>query len=120
MFLFLKSDSVALLAGSFILLWMMSPVIAWYISQPPKTDPVEPPTQEGIKSFRLISRRTWRFFTTFIQEEDNLLPPDNFQEDPKPVVAHRSSPTNFGLYLLSTVSAKDFGWIGVGEMIERL
>lgn len=120
MFLFFKNNSVVLLSGSFILLWMMSPVVAWYISQPPSTDPVEPPTQEGIKSFRLISRRTWRFFTTFIQEEDNLLPPDNFQEDPKPVVAHRSSPTNFGLYLLSTVSAKDFGWIGIGEMVDRL
>ncbi len=120
MFLFLKSDSVALLAGPFIFSWIMSPVIAWYISQPPKTDPVEPPTQEGIKLFRLIARRTWRFFTTFITKENNLLPPDNFQEDPNPVLANRSSPTNFGLYLLSTVSANDFGWIGVGEMINRL
>ena len=32
---------------------------------------------------------------------DNMLPPDNFQEDPKPVVAHRTSPTNIGLYFLS-------------------
>ncbi len=120
MFLFLKSDSVALFAGSFILLWIMSPVIAWYISQPPTTDPVEPLTDEGIKTFRLIARRTWRFFTTFITKENNLLPPDNFQEDPQPALAYRSSPTNFGLYLLSTISAKDFGWIGIGEMIDRL
>ena len=34
-----------------------------------------------------------------------MLPPDNFQEDPKPVVAHRTSPTNIGLYLLSVVAA---------------
>ena len=40
------------------------------------------------------------------------LPPDNFQDDPQPLVAHRTSPTNIGMYLLATVSARDFGWIG--------
>ena len=49
-----------------------------------------------------------------------MLPPDNFQEDPSPVLAHRTSPTNLGLYLLSTVSARDFGWIGTIEAVERL
>ncbi len=120
LFLFFKTDSVIIIAAPFILLWVMSPVIAWFISLPPRTDPTEPLTNEGIKTFRLIARRTWRFFTTFITEKDNLLPPDNFQEDPQPIVAHRSSPTNFGLYLLSTVAAKDFGWIGIGEMVDRL
>ena len=52
--------------------------------------------------------------------EDNSLPPDNFQEDPKPVLAHRTSPTNIGLYLLSVVAAHDFGWIGTHETVERL
>ena len=49
-----------------------------------------------------------------------MLPPDNFQEDPAPVLAHRTSPTNIGLYLLSIVSARDFGWIGTVEAVERL
>ena len=60
-----------------------------------------PPTREAL---RLIARRTWRFFETFVTPADNMLPPDNFQEDPMPVVAHRTSPTNLGLYLLSAVS----------------
>ena len=51
---------------------------------------------------------------------DNMLPPDNFQEDPEPVVAHRTSPTNIGLYLLSAVAARDFGWAGTTETVERL
>ena len=51
---------------------------------------------------------------------DNWLPPDNFQEDPTPEVAHRTSPTNIGLYLLSVVSAYDFGWIGASQAVERL
>src|SRR5207245_854263 len=72
------------------------------------------------RSLRLIARRTWRFFETFITTADNMLPPDNFQEDPKPVVAHRTSPTNMGLLLLSTAAARDFGWIGTLEAVERL
>ena len=49
-----------------------------------------------------------------------MLPPDNFQEDPRPVVAHRTSPTNMGLYLLSAVSARDFGWSGTLDFVERV
>jgi cyclic beta-1,2-glucan synthetase len=48
------------------------------------------------------------------------LKPNNFQEDPRPVVAHRTSPTNIGLYLLSIVSARDFGWIGTADALDRL
>ena len=51
---------------------------------------------------------------------DHMLPPDNFQEDPQPALAHRTSPTNLGLYLLSAVSARDFGWMGNLETVERL
>ena len=51
---------------------------------------------------------------------DQMLPPDNFQEDPAPVLAHRTSPTNLGLYLLSVVSARDLGWMGTIDAVERL
>jgi len=36
------------------------------------------------------------------------------------MVAHRTSPTNIGLYLLATACAQRFGWIGTVEMIERV
>ena len=49
-----------------------------------------------------------------------MLPPDNFQEDPRPVLAHRTSPTNLGLYLLSVVAARDFGWLGITSTVDRL
>jgi cyclic beta-1,2-glucan synthetase len=49
-----------------------------------------------------------------------MLAPDNFQEDPKPVLAHRTSPTNLGLYLLSAIAAHDFGWVGTHETVERM
>src|SRR5207247_7451549 len=52
-------------------------------------------------------------------DEDHWLPPDNFQEDPE-ILAHRTSPTNIGLLLLSTVAAYDFGYLGLIELLERL
>ena len=36
------------------------------------------------------------------------------------MIAQRSSPTNFGLYLLSVVAARDFGWIGLLDGMDRL
>ena len=69
---------------------------------------------------RVCARRTWRYFESFVTAADNMLPPDNFQQTPFPVVAHRTSPTNIGLYLLSVASACDFGWIGRLEAAERI
>src|SRR5690606_37659414 len=60
------------------------------------------------------------YFETFVTPADNMLPPDNFQETPREVLAHRTSPTNIGLYLLATVAARDFGWAGTAQTIERL
>jgi cyclic beta-1,2-glucan synthetase len=97
----------------FILLWWASPLVARAISLPPEAASVTPLGASDVTRLRLIARRTWRFFTTFVTAEDHWLPPDNFQEDPKPMVAHRTSPTNFGLGLLAIVSARDLGWIGV-------
>jgi cyclic beta-1,2-glucan synthetase len=108
------------IASPFIIAWVLSPAIAYFISLPPKADPTESLTQDESKKLRLIARHTWRFFTTFVTKEDNFLPPDNFQETPSPTIAHRSSPTNFGLYLLSILAAKDFGWIGKKEMLNKL
>jgi cyclic beta-1,2-glucan synthetase len=109
-----------MLAAPFIALWTFAPVVARRISLPPLAAGDEPLSPDHERLFRLTARRTWRFFETFVTPEDNALPPDNFQEDPKPVVAHRTSPTNIGLYLLSTVAARDFGWIGLLDAVERL
>ncbi len=71
-------------------------------------------------ALRLVARRAWSYFDAFVTAADNMLPPDNFQEDPRPVIAHRTSPTNLGLYLLSIVAARDFGWLGTVDTVERL
>ena len=102
------------------MLWLLSPIVARWVSLPARESAAEQLSDADIESLRLTARRTWLFFETFVGPEDHGLPPDNFQDDPAPVVAHRTSPTNIGMYLLATVTARDFGWIGTLEMVERL
>jgi cyclic beta-1,2-glucan synthetase len=104
----------------FALLWLTAPALALWASRPPKVARRLEALDSDARDLRLTARRTWRFFETFVTPSDNMLPPDNFQEDPKPVVAHRTSPTNMGLYLLSAIAARDFGWAGTTETVERL
>ena len=112
-------QGVWLAAGPLLGVWMLSPAIAWWASRMPRPD-VGVLSDADTESLRLTARRTWHFFETFVTAEDNSLPPDNFQEDPQPVVAHRTSPTNLGLYLLSVLAARDFGWIGLTSTVDRL
>ncbi len=109
-----------MIAAPFVLLWLLSPVIARWVSLPPVEAPGRQLSTADAGALRLIARRTWRFFEAFVGPDDHALPPDNFQEQPLPVVAHRTSPTNIGLYLLSVLTARDFGWIGTLEMVDRL
>ncbi|WP_449395964.1 glucoamylase family protein [Devosia riboflavina] len=102
------------------LIWFAAPAIALWISRSPPTRPDRDLVPADADYLRLIARRTWRFFETFVTPQENMLPPDNFQETPAPAVAHRTSPTNIGLYFLSAVAARDFGWTGTLETIERL
>jgi cyclic beta-1,2-glucan synthetase len=108
------------LAMPFLLLWIAAPAIARWISISPLIAGHLPLPDDAALALRLVARRTWRYFETFVTAKDHMLPPDNFQEDPRSVVAHRTSPTNIGLYLLCAVSARDFGWIGTVEAVERL
>ncbi|MEP6471489.1 MAG: glucoamylase family protein, partial [Acidobacteriota bacterium] len=108
------------LVAPFVGVWSAAPWIAWRASLPPRAAEAETISEKDRRLLHSTARRTFRFFEAFVGAEDNFLPPDNFQEDPRPVVAHRTSPTNIGLALLSTVAARDFGWIGTIEMVEKL
>src|SRR4029450_7060636 len=93
-----------------VVLWALSPLVARWVSQPPRVSTTPTLLPPDAMILRATARRTWRFFGPFVGPDDRYLPPDNFQEDPKPVVAHRTSPTNIGLSLLATASARDLGW----------
>jgi cyclic beta-1,2-glucan synthetase len=116
----LANPNALVIAAPFFALWFAAPLLAWRASLPAAEDEVEPPTVAEVAELRLIARQTWQFFADLAGPDDHHLPPDNLQEDPVPVVAHRTSPTNIGMYLLSTVAAHEFGWIGLPELCDRI
>lgn len=105
-------------AAPFLLLWVFSPVVVWSINRPVVTKKSALSRDQKIY-LRELSRKTWSFFEMFLNDEDNWLPPDNLQQYPIPVIAHRTSPTNIGMSLLASLSAYDFGYITVSTLIDR-
>jgi cyclic beta-1,2-glucan synthetase len=106
-------------AGPLLLAWLVSPAVAFWVSRPQPVGEA-PLDYDERHELRRVARKTWSFFETFVVPADHWLPPDNYQEDPKGEVAHRTSPTNMGLYLLSSVAAHDFGYLSLGTLVERL
>ena len=104
----------------FLGLWLLAPALVYWLSLPTALHQVAALTVTQKQALRLIARRTWRFFERFVSMDDNMLPPDNVQFAPHTKIAHRTSPTNIGVYLLSTVTARDFGWIGTLATVTRL
>lgn len=101
------------------LVWLFSPLIAYRISQPVYKR-IPQLSGEQIGKLRMIGRKTWKYFDEFIDDQDNWLPPDNYQEDPLAGVAHRTSPTNIGIGLASILSARDLGYISTIQVIDRM
>jgi cyclic beta-1,2-glucan synthetase len=106
-------------AALFLFPWLLSPAIAFLVSQPLVAH-ARPLTPLERATLRRLARKTWGFFETFLGDEDHWLPPDNYQEDPKGVVAHRTSPTNIGMLLVSTLAAHDFGYLSLPKLLDRL
>jgi cyclic beta-1,2-glucan synthetase len=103
-----------------IILWFFSPQIAYWISLEHTRHKIKPLKAEEIRKLRMIARQTWLYFERFIGPEDHWLPPDHYQEAPKGMVAHRTSPTNIGLLMLSTCSAFDLGYIAILDFVYRM
>jgi len=105
-------------AAPFLAAWAAAPLVAWRVSQP--TPPLRTDlSTEQSHYLREVARQTWRYFDTLVGPADNWLAPDNYQED-KNLIAHRTSPTNMSLALLSTLAARDFGFITTTSLVERL
>ena len=102
-------------------IWLLAPVLAWAVSRPSRRGKPLPPADRAF----LLHQATliWRYFDKFLREEDHFLPPDNWQEQPGPILARRTSPTNIGMALLSVMAAADLDILprkrGV-ELISRI
>ena len=106
-------------AAPLLLLWLLAPEVVLRIGQPRQPPEVELNPQQR-RFLRRLARRTWLFFETFVGPDDHWLPPDNYQEEPYSEIAHRTSPTNIGMLLLSSLAAADFGYIGCADLATRV
>lgn len=109
------------IASPWLLLWILSPLFGWLLNRRPHViEPREALPEEDRRFLRNVARRTWRYFADFVNEESSWLPPDNFQVFYQKGLAFRTSPTNIGLYLVSALSAFDFGYLSVDEVAKKL
>ncbi len=113
-----RAPQAIAVAAPFLCLWFVSPALAWWISRPLVRRDVQLTASETL-FLRTLARRTWAYFETCVTADEHWLPPDNVQEHPVAVVAHRTSPTNMGLALLANLTAYDMGYIPCGQLVRR-
>lgn len=101
------------------IVWALAPLAAWWSSRVDAQAP-DPLSTEQRSYLEKLAHDTWQFFEHVVGPEDNHLPPDNLQLEPQPTIAHRTSPTNIGMYLLATCCAREFGWIDTTALLARI
>lgn len=116
------ADRLAMPVAATLLLalWAAGPLWTWLVSRPRPVPRRERLDEADRQWLRGVARDTWRFYEQHVGAGDHFLPPDNVQQLPREMVAHRTSPTNIGMYLLSAACAQALGFIGRAELAERL
>jgi cyclic beta-1,2-glucan synthetase len=108
------------LGVSLCLLWAAAPLWSWAASRTGLATPSQACPAEDAAYLGGVARDTWRYFERCVDAANNHLPPDNLQSAPHEMLAHRTSPTNIGLYLLSAACARQFGWLDTAALLARL
>lgn len=99
-------------------LWAFYPAAAYFFSL---TDTSKKCTSAGIRQkLRKLCAKEWRYFADNVNEKTNWLPPDNYQSSPAERTAMRTSPTNIGMFLISALAARDFGYINSEKLAEYM
>lgn len=100
-------------------IWLFAPLAIRWLDRPIQRDEgtLEPDEE---KELRALAKQIWTFFEDFVTAKDHWLPPDNVQLEPPNGIAHRTSPTNIGLFLACALAARDFGFIDTPGLVERL
>ena len=114
-----RGDGALAAAAPLLALWLSAPLLSGFMRRPAAPAPATPSAADAAP-LRLLARRTWLYFETFVGPADHWLPPDNVQENGASAIAHRTSPTNIGLQLGATVSAFELGYVGVLDLVLRL
>lgn len=124
--------------GLFVLLTWMSGGVAdwvigtvalvlWGLARPvvqrlnrPRSEARRPWLDARRPVLRELASQIWSFYEQYVTADESSLPPDNVQYHPQETIAHRTSPTNIGLYLACIVAARDLEFIDSLTMVERL
>jgi len=106
-------------AAPFLILWSCSPAIFAWLDLRPQQQPARAMRAVEQRALRQLARQTWRFFDDLVGLESNWLPPDNYQVALRVEAARRTSPTNIGLGLLSSLTANDFGYVTLEDLVKR-
>src|SRR5213595_2874076 len=114
-----RGTAAMVAAAPFLLLGALFPVAVMVINRPARSWRGGTLTSDDRRFLSAVARRTWRYFDDFVGPQTSWLPPDNIQETPTREIFMRTSPTNIGLSMLATVSANDFGYITIDDLVER-
>jgi cyclic beta-1,2-glucan synthetase len=121
LYLFLTMPGSLEVAAAFLFLWLANPAIGYWLNstkaRPSRKTSLSLQDREMLRS---LARRTWRYFDDFVGPDTHWLPPDNYQMSHKDRLAERTSPTNIGLWLASSLAANDFGYLTVEALTERV
>ena len=117
---FLRAMPSALIAGAFFLvlapsvagksagaLWLLSPAVLFALGL--KREAAAPLSARDQAYLLDRAREIWTWFRDYCTAEDHFLAPDNVQFQPPAGAAHRTSPTNLGLGLVSALCADVLG-----------
>ncbi|MFC5512430.1 GH36-type glycosyl hydrolase domain-containing protein [Massilia jejuensis] len=106
-------------AAPLLLLWFLSPLLAWWVSQP--FERAAPDLSAGQTAFLArLARRTWAYFEDAVSPATNWLAPSGVQEQPGAMAAHTTSPAHIGWSLLANLTAWDFGFVPQAAVLARV
>lgn len=103
------------------ILWLITPSIMFAISKEVKQKSMVQTLPEKDQNYLVeVAYQTWKYFETYLTEENHFLIPDNYQEDRKEKIVHRTSSTNIGLSLLAVISSYDLQFISLDKALTLL
>ncbi|MFP5108616.1 GH36-type glycosyl hydrolase domain-containing protein [Neobacillus sp. C211] len=117
--LFNENKVVQIIGLTLSVMWVCAPLVIRWLDQPSPQEHMAF-SEDELEELTNLAQQIWSFYEDYVTEKENWLPPDNVQMDPPNGVAHRTSPTNIGMYLTCALAARDFSFIDTPGLILRL
>lgn len=103
------------------IIYILFPIVMQKISKTKyESKKVNKLSKDEVSYVKDIAKRTWEYFSNYMNKENSYLPPDNYQENRREKLVHRTSSTNIGLGILSIISAYDLKFISLEDAVIKL